>query len=689
MNQEDQLFSQATSLHQKGELKGAQELYLQLIKTPGNHADALHLCGLTFAQLGQFQEAAHYISRAIQTKPTVPEYYYNLGEAFNRNGEANKAVEAYNHCLRLDPSSIQAYFGKANAFKKLGDFVQAIALYKKTIELNPQFAQGYYNLGNTEKDIGNYLSALEYYKKCIAINGKHTSVLNNAGIVLQNWKKNEEAISYYKKALLVDPNYRDAHHNLAKIYESEGEVEKAQKYYRNLLAFSPNDPLLDFTLKTINPIVFESNEAIDQYHKEINIALDNVQTLPFTPNELSKESYNVFSDSIYHGRDIKTLKQEIAQKFVGNMPQIPVRKPNKKPHIGFVVTNGHEGVFVKCMAGILNKIDKNRFDVSVICSYPNGKRIIAAKLAEEANVNFISIPERFDQAVQIISNARIDILNYWEIGTDTHNYFLPFLRLAPVQCTSWGWPITSGIPNVDYFISSQHLEVSDAQQHYSEKLVCMNRIPVYYYAPPVPDQLTALHQFGFSAEHNLYFCAQNLKKVHPDFDVIVRGILSNDAKGKVIFIEDKHPAITEALQTRLLHTCKEVYEQIVFVPKMDEADYLSLLKQVDVALDTVHYGGGANTCYDAFVCGTPVITLPGQYHRSRYAYAAYQQMEITDCIADDINDYVSKAIALALNSQKRAVISAELLQKTHHVLEDQKAIEELSDVFESLLSMVK
>ena len=29
------------------------------------------------------------------------------------------------------------------------------------------------------------------------------------------------------------------------------------------------------------------------------------------------------------------------------------------------------------------------------------------------------------------------------------NYFLPFARLAPVQCTGWGSTITSGVPAVD------------------------------------------------------------------------------------------------------------------------------------------------------------------------------------------------------------------------------------------------
>jgi len=42
------------------------------------------------------------------------------------------------------------------------------------------------------------------------------------------------------------------------------------------------------------------------------------------------------------------------------------------------------------------------------------------------------------------------------------------LRLAPVQCTAWGHPVTSGLPTIDYYLSSQLMEPENAQAHYSE-----------------------------------------------------------------------------------------------------------------------------------------------------------------------------------------------------------------------------
>ena len=44
-------------------------------------------------------------------------------------------------------------------------------------------------------------------------------------------------------------------------------------------------------------------------------------------------------------------------------------------------------------------------------------------------------------------------------------------RLAPVQCNSLGHPETSGLPTIDYFLSSDLMEPLDAARHYTERLV--------------------------------------------------------------------------------------------------------------------------------------------------------------------------------------------------------------------------
>jgi predicted O-linked N-acetylglucosamine transferase (SPINDLY family) len=54
---------------------------------------------------------------------------------------------------------------------------------------------------------------------------------------------------------------------------------------------------------------------------------------------------------------------------------------------------------------------------------------------------------------KVISDARLDVLLYPEIGMDATTVRLACLRLARVQLASWGHPITTGLPTLDGYLS--------------------------------------------------------------------------------------------------------------------------------------------------------------------------------------------------------------------------------------------
>ena len=72
------------------------------------------------------------------------------------------------------------------------------------------------------------------------------------------------------------------------------------------------------------------------------------------------------------------------------------------------------------------------------------------------------------------------VLVYPEIGADHTTLQLAALRLAPVQCTSLGQPVTSGLPTIDYFLSSDLMEPPAAQEHYTERLVRLQSLGTAY-----------------------------------------------------------------------------------------------------------------------------------------------------------------------------------------------------------------
>jgi hypothetical protein len=56
-----------------------------------------------------------------------------------------------------------------------------------------------------------------------------------------------------------------------------------------------------------------------------------------------------------------------------------------------------------------------------------------------------------------------------QLGMDKTTYFLSFSRLAPVQATWWGNADTSGVPAVDYFLTSEY-EHTGVEERYTEEV---------------------------------------------------------------------------------------------------------------------------------------------------------------------------------------------------------------------------
>lgn len=672
----------AVRAHQQNQLTLAQTIYQQIIGAAPHFAEAHHLLGVLMSQQGQQEAAVGHIRQAIQLDNRNPAYYNNLGEVYRRQEKPDKAGRYYTLALELNPRFAPAHYNLANILKIQGQIPNALNHYQQAIEADKRYEAAYYNLGNTYLEIGHFRSAVQTYQQLLALNPSHTQAHNNLGAALQELGEVETAISHFERAVALKPNFVDAQRNWGQALEKQGKVAEARSHYQQLVNHTAQDWLFRLHLESLCSPIPAGNEAIDHYRQHLQETIRQYQNRP--PLELGERPQGEPpSLTLYQGRDERGLKEAWAKLFV-HLPQFrPERHPGR-PHIGFVVTHGHEGVFLKGMRGLLNHLPADRFRLTVVCSQQAGQEILRPAIDNPA-VTYLPIANHLSRTIEQMRQAQFDLLHYWEVGTDATNYFLPFFGLARVQCASWGWPATSGIPQMDYHLSCRWLETAGADSHYSEKLIRLNHLPTYYYRPPIPNQPQNRAYFGFGAKEHLYFCQQNLRKVHPDFDPILAGILEGDPAGRVLFIQDSQPYITNLLSQRFQATMPHLLPRITFLPRMNEADYLSLTVQADVILDTLHYGGGANTVYDAMAAGTPVVTLPTPYQRGRWAYGVYRRLGIEGGVANDPAGYIQTALQLANDPKASQAIRQQIRSQSPLLFHDQQPVQELADFFAEVL----
>jgi protein O-GlcNAc transferase len=284
------------------------------------------------------------------------------------------------------------------------------------------------------------------------------------------------------------------------------------------------------------------------------------------------------------------------------------------------------------------------------------------------------------EAREQVAAEELDVLLYTDIGMDPWTYFLAFSRLAPVQCATVGQPGTTGIPNVDYFISSDRLEPVCGQSHYSERLVRLRDIPHVFERSRMPENPLDRDGIPLPADARWYVCQQTLFKIHPEFDFVLGNILRRDPAGIVVLFEGQVSTWKALLQERLRRSIPDVVDRVMFLPRLKRDEYLGLIAQADVLLDTMHYGGGT-TAMHALALGTPLVSLAGEFNRGRVAQALFQRMGILDCLATTPNDYVDRAVRLANERGLRESLRGRILERCGVLFSNPAPAVELEEFF--------
>jgi predicted O-linked N-acetylglucosamine transferase (SPINDLY family) len=287
-------------------------------------------------------------------------------------------------------------------------------------------------------------------------------------------------------------------------------------------------------------------------------------------------------------------------------------------------------------------------------------------------------------ARKTIADLSLDILFFQDIGMEPLSYLLAFSRLAPVQCTCFGHPDTTGIPNLDYFISSENYETDGAEDHYSERLLLLPNAGTlsYYYRPPAPSG-RGREAFGLNANDRIYLCPQTLFKIQPVMDDIFQAILKKDPAAKIVLIDSGK--LRPALERRLSSKLSELLERVIFIKTLPYEDFLSLISCSDVVLDTVHFNG-QNTSLESFAMSIPVVTMPGRMQRERHTYGMYMAMGFMELVAANTEEYVAFALRVANDSEYHRYCQSRIAESCSILFENMEFVRNCEKAFQTMIN---
>ena len=125
-------FALAVQNHQKNNLKIAENLYKEALRTNPNHFESVFYLGSLFVQIKKFKSAIPLFHEAIKINPDHADSHNNLGVVFKELKEFKNAMHCYEKAIQIQPNHVDAHNNLGAIFKQLGEHKKAITYFQKT-----------------------------------------------------------------------------------------------------------------------------------------------------------------------------------------------------------------------------------------------------------------------------------------------------------------------------------------------------------------------------------------------------------------------------------------------------------------------------------------------------------------------------------------------------------------------------
>lgn len=694
-------FGRALHEYQSGHLRAAEQICRHLIAQHPGDPNHLHLLGLITTRLGDPRLAATLIRRAIALAPRQWEFHHDLALTHRQLGCFEMAIAEYRAAIALNPCSAELHNNFAATLRDAGRTPEAIAHYRAAARLAPAIPDIWYNLattiaghgpaeeteaafrralelrpdfGNAHANFGRWLitrgrwsEAEQQLAQAIQHRADQAPVWTNRGIALQELGYTEKAEECYRRALALDPALAVAQHNLGWLLHGQGRTDEACACQRAAVEADPAYGAARLAACMAHlPILYCTDAEIAARRRRYATALDGLAAAADAPAGARMIAAAIGSSQPFflpyqgeNDRELQATYGRLACRVLAEAappPTVPPRPaPGERIRVGIVSGFFYDHTIFKLfLEGWLTRLDRKRFE---LIGFHTGS-VSDALTARAAEWCDRFVRDRPAGAMRDeITAAAPHVLLYPEVGLDPMAGTLAAQRLARVQCVAWGHPETTGMPTLDYFLSSALMEPADADAHYTEPLVRLPNLGLHY----VPDEqcLPPLDRaaLGLDPTAPVYWSGQALYKYLPRYDGIFPRIAASVGACQFVFIEfAKSAAVTQLFRDRLRQAFTTVgldaERHCVILPPMPQQRFVAAAGLADVILDTPGWSGGKSTL-DCLAQDPAIVTLPGPFMRGRHTAAILRRIGCEATIAASLDDYVAIAARLAQDTAWR------------------------------------
>lgn len=725
------LIGQAVQFLQSGQPERAESILKKILEVQKNNLPALEILGLIKGSQGKHTECAEYLKKAVKINPHNPGTQYNLAKAYSESDNQALSIKHYLNTVALDPKNSDAWnnlgelmvqsgqnekgiqyferaiqsnsnyfnakkniifcllnnsknheallkieeftvnnkinidleFYKSRALFNLGQFNESLEVLKKIINIDPNNNEYLHQILIVSQKLKFYDEALIYASKLLSQNQSSHSAWSDKGCILAELKRHHEAIFHYEHSLSLKRDNSVTLHNLGLSYFDIGKFDLSAKFMEEALNLDPN-------IKYANGAIIFSKLMLGDYFNIdnlINKVLDSTTT-----NNSQSSPFCFLPISTSPELELKVAKDWVANNFVQSIEKI-TNKPEhiSKIRIGYYSTDFKSHPVSLLLEDVFKNHDRQLFEIHGF-SLAKVSKNDPMNLRIRSNFDFFhDVDELSDFDVtkksrELNINIAIDLNGHTQFSR--HGVFIN--RSAPIQINFFGYPGSSGSPEIDYIISDETIISEDMSCHFSEKVI---RLPSSLLIDSRKNQVTqkfSRADFGLPDEAFIFCSFNNAYKFNPHILKLWSKILLA-VPNSVVWLAENSSLFLTNIQNYFSKLGIDS-SRVIFATKLPDFDqHISRMSLANLFLDTYPYNAHTTTL-DAIRAQLPVLTKIGNTFSSRVAASILNQIDLNELVVDCDEDYFLMAVDLATHPEKLSRLKAKVTSDSCNTLYDTK-----------------
>ena len=698
-------FQKACESHQKGDLANAERHYRKALAVNPELIDGWRNLGALLRSQGRTQEGLQCTETALKQCPQDPSLWGNAGNALRDLKQYEAAKQAHTRAIKLSPTGdlgpllglaitlnqsadhwgvinlVLPRLGKGdvaghnaadlllevgNAYHHLGRLNDAMQRWKEAAKhadgekrlamllnmaqalcekrefaaaeqlLEPEqhehaaSANLLYALAVAAKGQGKVQLACERFEGALAIDPKYPICLNTYGLLLRDMGRSHQARSCFEQALNIDKKFGAAMNNLGSVLKDVARYEEALKWLRKGAETLENNPAA------------QSNVLFTLVGYELEPAEQRYQEAKRFAEKFAKSPFERWRD------------------------RLPLPDPKRKLRVGLISPDFCRHAVSYFVEPLLENWNREQLEITL---YACGEvRDDYTKRLQTKSERWRDLHGVSDEnaCLQILRDE-IDILMDLAGHTAGNRMALMSMKPAPIQATYLGYYGTSGLEQIDYWVSDEvlHPPKYDLNDPCSETRWRLPRAYVSYRPLPEAPEVAKLPMLkkGFVTVGSFN---QSRKITHTTAERWV-AVLEAIPSAKLLLKSKNLGEPTEEARVR------ELFEELglgrerlkLVGHSASVAEHLDYYKEIDIALDTYPYTGCTTTA-DALWMGVPVLTVAGSSMVSRQAAAVLAAAGYPEFICNSSEELVERCKQIIGNPNALAKQREEMREKVRN-----------------------